>query len=131
MILKDVIAELSTGSSLTALIGARFFEAAPPPDLTQYPCIALTLVGGSSSDTIDGADVYDQRLEISAYALDFPTADAIRTAVIRTLSGWYGPQSDQVNILNTHILNPGTDMVSEDRVFRCLVEFHVLYCVLS
>jgi hypothetical protein len=54
-------------------------------------------------------------------------ARAIRAAVIAALDGWSATLSDGTRVLDTTVLNPGTDFCSEQRIFRCMCEFYVLY----
>ena len=122
-----MLAQLAATSAVTGLIGARVFEGAAPPDLQQYPCASFALVGGSSDPTLNTSGTVSQRVEFNGFALDYPTADAIRSAIIAALNGWQEVLSDGTNVLETALLNPGTDLVSEQRIFRCMVEFYVLY----
>jgi hypothetical protein len=127
VIQAGIFAVLAAATGVTGLVGQRFFEADAPDDLAQYPCISMSLVGGSSAPTLSTSGTVRQRVELNGFALDYPTADAIRSAIIAALNGWQETLGDGTNVLETELLNPGTDFVSEQRIFRCLVEFYVLY----
>ena len=43
------------------------------------------------------------------------------------LDGWSQKLDDGLDVITSLLLNPGTDMVSEERIFRCMVEFYILY----
>jgi hypothetical protein len=122
-----MFAVLAGNSGVTGLVGERFFEGDAPDDLAQYPCLTLALVGGSSTPTLNTSGTVRQRVELNGFALTYPAADAIRSAIIAALNGWQETLEDGTNVLETSLLNPGTDFVSEQRIFRCLVEFYVLY----
>lgn len=68
-----------------------------------------------------------QRIEFNGHAQDYVTAEAIRSAIRSALDGWSQKLSDGTNVLDAQVLNPGTDFVTEQRIFRCMVEFYVLY----
>lgn len=126
-----LLAQLAADAGVSALVGAKFFEGAMPPDFKMYPCVSFAFVGGSAESTLDTSGVIRQRVEMNGGALDYPTADAIRTALIVALNGWQQRLADGFNVLNTTLLNPGTDFVTEQRIFRCMVEFYVLYTLPS
>ena len=127
MIQKGIFAELAADTGIASIAGDRFFEVASPPDLTQFPCLVLTLVGGAVEQTLSTSGVVRQRVEISAFAIDYATAATLREAVKSVLDGWSQKLDDGLDVITTLLLNPGTDMVSEERIFRCMVEFYILY----
>lgn len=131
MMQAGLIAQLTGNAAVAALIGARVFESAMAPDMTQLPCAAFSLVGGSVEPTFRTSGVIRQRVEVNGFALDYPTAAAIRLAILQALDGWAQKLSDGTNVLNTVILNPGTDFVSEQLIFRCLAEFYVFFTLPS
>jgi len=128
LIQAGFIALLKNDSATSALIGAKIFQGATPPDLTQYPCASFKLVGGSGNPTFRTSGVNRQRVEFNGHATDYPTADAIRTAITNALDGWTQKLDDGTNVITTLQANPGTDFEpGEARIFRCMVEFYVLY----
>lgn len=131
MMQAGLIAQLTGNAGVAALIGARVFEGAAPDDLAEYPCISFSLVGGSAGPTMNTSGSLRQRVEVNGFAVDYPTAAAIRLAFLQALDGWAQKLSDGTNILGTVILNPGTDFVSEQRIFRCMAEFYVTFTLPS
>lgn len=127
MMQEGIYALLSTHSAVTALIGNRVYAAIAPDDLALYPCADYKCVGGSSEPTTDTPGVLRQRLELNAFATDYATAAQIRAALIAALNGWQTLLPDGTRILDAILLNPGTDFCSEQRIFRCLVEFYILF----
>jgi len=125
---------LSGNSAVAALVGAQIFAGDAPDDISQYPCIAYSFVGGSADPTMATSGMIRQRVQIDAFAA-LPSgglsagsvAAAIRCAAIKAVNGWQQLLSDGTNVSNAVLLNPGTDFVSEDRIFRCMCEFYVLY----
>lgn len=125
---------LAQNSEVAALAGENIFAGDAPDDIAQYPCIAYSFVGGSADPTFNTSGMIRQRIQIDAFAMqpsgsDSPgtVAACIRAAVIKAVNGWQQLLGDGTNVLNAVLLNPGTDFVSEDRIFRCMCEFYVLY----
>jgi hypothetical protein len=107
-----------------------------PPDLASMPCITYAFVGGSSDPTSNTSGVLRQRVELNAQVVNpanslSPRAIAgkIRRAIILRVNGWQENNvgGDGTNVLNAVLLNPGTDFVTEERIFRMMCEFYVLY----
>ncbi len=139
MIDAGIYALLSGNSALTALLASAngqpaIFAGDAPDDLAMYPCVAYSFVGGSSDPTMATSGMIRQRVEVNGFAA-MPSgglsagsvAAAIRSAVIAAVNGWQQVLSDGTNVSNAVLLNPGTDFVSEDRIFRSMCEFYVLY----
>ena len=139
MIDAGLYALLSSNSALTSLLASvngqpAIFAGAAPDDLAMYPCVSYAFVGGSSDPTMGTPGMIRQRIEINGFA-GMPSgglsagsvAAAIRSAVIKAVNGWQQVLSDGTNVSNAVLLNPGTDFVSEDRIFRAMCEFYVLY----
>jgi hypothetical protein len=137
MIDAGIYALLVADTSVHALVGDRIYAVAGPDDAAQMPYVVYSFVGGSNEQTLRGGGVSRQRVQVDAYAIQSAncadpagTAAAIRTAVIRALDGWQSVLSD-ATVLNTNLLNPGTDFCTEQRIFRCMCEFYVLYTLAS
>jgi hypothetical protein len=125
---------LAANSGVQALVGDSIFAGVAPDDLAQYPCIAYSLVGGSSEPTMNSSGVIRGRVQIDCFAAapsgsssPGTVAAAIRAAVIKAVNGWQQLLGDGTNVLDAELLNPGTDFVSEDRIFRAMCEFYILY----
>ncbi len=127
MIQEGVFALLSADAGVSALVSNRIFGVVAPDDLALYPCIAYSSVGGASDPSLSSSGVLRQRLQVDCSALDYPTAAQIRAAVIAAMNGWQELLSDGTNVLNAVLLNPGTDFANEQRLFRCMVEFYILF----
>ena len=136
MIEAGLSALLLGNSAVAAIAGAKVFFGDAPPDPTQYPCVAISMVGGSSDPTFSSNGMIRQRVELNAFA-NAPdsggnsprtVAGNLRAAVIAALSGWQQLLSDGTCVSNAVLLNPGTDFgPGEDRIFRCMCEFYVLF----
>jgi len=139
MVDAGLCALLSGNSVLTALLASAdgqpaIFAGDAPDDLAMYPCVSYAFVGGSADPTMQTSGMIRQRIEINGFAT-LPSgslsagsvAAAIRSAVIAAVNGWQQLLSDGTNVSNAELLNPGTDFVSEDRIFRCMCEFYVYY----
>lgn len=134
MIDAGLYALLAADSGVAALVGANIFAGDAPDDDAMYPCVTYSFVGGSSNPTLSTSGTIRQRVEINGHAM-LPSgtmaagsvAAAIRAAVIKAVNGWQQLLSDGTNVLSADLLNPGTDFVSEQRIFRCMCEFYVLY----
>lgn len=107
-----------------------------PPDMSLMPCITYLLVGGSANPTLGTSGVLSQRVELNAHVVNPDTgtglspraiAGKVRAAIIQRVNGWQQLLGDGTNVLNAELVNPGTDFVNEQRIFRCMVEFRVLY----
>lgn len=139
MIEEGLVAALTAnngGDAIDVYVAGRVFGDTAPPDLQQIPCICFSLVGGSSEPTLRNSGTLQQRIEINALAVNpdegnsyspRKVAGLIRAAVIARLNGWQQQLGDGTDVLNTTLLNPGTDFVTEQRIFRCMCEFYVLY----
>lgn len=137
MIEEGLVALLTAangGDAIDTYVAGDVFGDSAPPDQTALPCLCYSLVGGASEPTLNGPGVIRQRIEINALAMQpaggiGPRAIAgkIRAAVIARLNGWQHTLTDGTVVLNAVLLNPGTDFVTEERVFRCMCEFYVLY----
>lgn len=134
MIDAGLYALLAADSGVSALVGTNIFAGAAPDDAAQYPCIVYSFVGGSSDPTLSTSGVIRQRVQIDCFAASpsgssspGTVAAAIRAAVIEAVNGWQQLLGDGTNVLDAELLNPGTDFVSEDRIFRAMCEFYILY----
>lgn len=128
MIQAGFIALLNDDSATSALIANRIFAGALPPDLTLLPAASFKLVGGSGNPTLRTSGVNRQRVEFNGHAYDYATANAIRAAITNALDGWAELLDDGTNVITAFLANPGTDFEpGEARIFRCMVEFYVLY----
>ncbi|MDE2099257.1 MAG: DUF3168 domain-containing protein [Patescibacteria group bacterium] len=129
---EGLVALLKASSALTALIGTRVFAVEAPPDLADYPCMTYALVGGSSDLPFDNSGVTRQRVEFNGLSFkSYDEATKIRAAIAAAVDGWTQKLTDGTNILNSVSLNPGTDFVTEQRCFRCLIEFYIDYTLPS
>lgn len=134
MIDAGLDALLAADSGVAALVGANIFAGDAPDDAAMYPCVTYSFVGGSSNPTLNTSGTIRQRVEINGHAM-MPSgtltagsvAAAIRAAVINAVNGWRQLLGDGTNVLSTTLANPGTDFVSEQRIFRCMCEFYILY----
>lgn len=127
MIGAGIYAQLTGNAAVAAIIGARVFSSVGVPDQTQLPCLVVSLVGGAVAPTLTSSGVIRQRVQIDALSLDSDQCDALSDAVIAAMDGWSGAQSNGANVLDTLIANPGTEFADEERIFRQMTEFYVLY----
>jgi hypothetical protein len=126
--LAEGLYALLSGSAVAALAQGGIYPGAAPDDQAQYPCVSYSLVGGSADPGLTTTGVIRQRVELNGFSFNsYAEAAQIRAAIIAALDGWQLTLSDGVRILDAYLLNPGTDFVSEQRCFRCMVEFYVLY----
>jgi hypothetical protein len=130
--MQEGLNALLEGSQAAALAQGGIFAGVAPDDKKLYPCVSYSLVGGSADPTLTTSGVIRQRVELNGFSFNsYAEAAEIRAAIIAALEGWQQQLSDGVNILDTVLLNPGTDFVSEQRCFRCMCEFYVLYTLPS
>jgi hypothetical protein len=135
MVDQGLFALLAADPGVAALVPqGQIFAGDAPDDFALYPCISYSLVGGSSAPTLSTSGVIRQRIEINSCAAQPANnlspgtlAAQIRAAVITAVNGWQQKLPDGTNVLNATLLNPGTDFISEQRIFRCMCEFYVLY----
>lgn len=127
MIQEGLYSLLANNGGVRSLINGRVYPVLAPDDLAQYPCISYSCVGGSVAPTLDTSGVLRQRVELNALAQDYATAANIREAIVAAINGYQGRLDDGTRILNTVLLNPGTDFCSDQRVFRCMAEFYFFY----
>jgi hypothetical protein len=134
--LYQVLAANCGGDAIDTYVAGRIFYDAAPPDLSQLPCIAFNMIGGSSEPTFDTSGMIAHRVEINGLAVMPDTennlqpseiAGAIREAIIQRLNGWQQHLSDGTDVSMTELVNPGTDFVTEQRVFRAMCEFRFHY----
>lgn len=128
MIEEGLVALLKTSSPLVAIVGSNIFFGDAPPDLADYPCVAYKGVGGSSDSTFKTSGVTRQRIEIDGMSFKSPGQAALIASIVYNLvDGWEQVLGDGTTVINTVTLNPGTDFVTEQRMFRRIVEFYVDY----
>ena len=127
MIQEGLKALLAANAGVSALVAGRIFPVLGPPDIGQMPYVVYVCVGGSSEPSLSTSGVLRQRIEINAHAETYGAAAVLRAAIISAVNGWNETLADGTHVLNTTLLNPGTDFCGEDRIFRCMVEFYVLY----
>lgn len=128
MIDAGIYALLSADSAVSALVGNRIYETVAPDDLTEYPCVSYSFVGGGNEQTLSTTGVFRQRVQFDCFSVDAPeTAKAIAAAVMMAVINWDGVLANGVNVLNTNLINPGTDFATEQRMFRRMIEFYVIY----
>ena len=134
--LVSLLTASGTGDAIDTYVRGNVFMGAAPDAAELYPCLVYTFAGGSAQPTLTTSGVLEQRVEVSAFAMRADPARNkqpgdiaadLRTAVIRRLNGWSQVLADGTVIIGTQLLNPGTDMVTEQRIFRCLCEFYVRY----
>jgi hypothetical protein len=137
-----IYALLAADAGVEALVGTSIFAGDAPDDLAQYPCIAYSFVGGSSDPTMSTSGAIRQRVQIDCFAARSSgslsagsVAAAIRqAAILAILKAWHplwpaapAVLADGTTVLDAVLLDPGTDFVSEQRIFRCMCEFYVQY----
>lgn len=135
MIDAGIYQQLSGNAAITAIVGSEIFAGGAPPDRKTFPRVVYKLVGGSSDPTLATSGTIRQRVQIDSEAVDpdasgdAPGDIAVQLCdlVIATLNGWQGKIPNGPNVLNTWLINPGTDYLDEDRIFGRLCEFYVLY----
>lgn len=123
------IYQLVSGDPTVHGLAPRGFYGQVPDDLTQYPCWSYKLVGGANNQTLRTSGVFRQRVEFNGWAQSAETAASIRDAISALVGDWGSATlGNGVNVLTTNIANSGTDFDPGDsRIFRCMVEFYVLY----
>jgi hypothetical protein len=124
---EGLYALLSNDPGVIAIAGQKIYQVSWPTDLSMLPCVVYSFVGGSVDHTLDTSGVVTQRVELNALSLNASEAARLRAAVITAMDELPGLLPDGTNILNAELLNPGTDFAGEDRVFRRMCEFYVLY----
>lgn len=127
MIDAGIVSVLSGDATVTAICATRFFQMDAPPDVAEMPCLTYMFVGGSSQPTLGTSGVIRQRVQLDAHSLDADKAKDLSAAIVNALLGWSGTLTNGVHVLLTELLNPGTDFVNEQRIFRRMVEFYVSY----
>jgi Protein of unknown function (DUF3168) len=130
MMQEGLYSLLAADAGVSALVGANIFQIEAPDDLSFYPCATYKCIAGTTEDTLDGCHVIRQRVELAGYAAG-PGAGAkaarIRAAIIKALDGWKQTLADGTDVKGVELINPATDFCSEQRIFRCMCEFYVLY----
>lgn len=125
---KGLFALLAADAGVTALVNGAIYAGEAPDQIEAYPCVAYKLVGGSVDPTVDTSGVYRQRIELNGFSFkSYAEADQIRQAIIAAVDGWQQQLGDGTVIETAFLVNPGSDSVSEQRCFRCMCEFAVLY----
>ena len=139
MIEQGIYALLAGNTRLTDLLASvngqpAIFAGAAPDDVSLYPCASYSFVGGSAEGTMETSGMIHQRIEFnglaiqpSAYSTPKTVAAQIRGAIIAAINGWQELLADGVNVTGCQLVNPGTDFVSEQRIFRAMCEFRVHY----
>jgi hypothetical protein len=119
--MANVYSVLSADSDVTAIAGTRIFPATVPKSNETFPAIVFKFVGGASTPTMDTFGMQRSRLQVDCLADDYADAIALRTAVVRALSGYttLGFQSQVFNATT----NDGFDRDLEQYVAIC--EFYV------
>jgi hypothetical protein len=112
-------------------ITGQLFRGSAPDDQKFYPCGTYAFVGGSAQPTINTSGVIRQRVELNGLSFNADQAAVLRDAMIAAVNGWQQRLPNGANVLNTILLNPGTDFVTGDRIFRCMCEFYILYTLPS
>lgn len=128
MLAEAIFARLAADAGVTALVSDRIFGGLASDNGTDYPCADYSFIGGAVETTLDNLDVFEQRVELNGLSFGgYDEASKIRAAITAALNHWTEDLADGTRILDVTIVNPGTDFVSEQRCFRCLVEFLILY----
>lgn len=127
---KGLYALLAADSGI-ADITSRIYRGAAPPERHQYPCLTYRFVGGSADPTLETSGVIRQRVEINGLSFNSEEASDLLAAAILCVNGWQQALTDGTHVLTTELLNPGTDIDGEDRLFRRLAEFYVYYTLPS
>ena len=134
MIDEGIYSLLAADAGVSALVDGRIYAVEGPPDATKMPYVVYRFVGGLASPTLSTSGVLRQRVEVDAYAAASSAglqpgtvAAKIRRAVIAALNGWQQTLSDGTRVLDTYLVNPGTDFCTEQMIFRCMSEFYVDY----
>jgi hypothetical protein len=132
MIDEGLVSLLTFSPGVAGIIGDRVYQVEPPVfDPALYPCLSYKFVGGAADPTLNTSGTIRQRIELTAHSQDASEAANLRVAVIKAVNGWCGRLSDGTHVLNTYLLNPGTDYFGEDLVFHRMCEFYVLYTLPS
>lgn len=133
--IDTAVYQVLAGSIGVTSISPRVYFMAAPDDATQYPCSEYKLVGGASEAGLTTTGVLRARVEINAYGFDAEVVANLSLqqvlAVESLNAGGTTQLADRVRLLSVELLNPGTDFVTEQRIFRRMVEFYVFYTLPS
>jgi hypothetical protein len=113
---------------VSAIVGNRIYPLLTPEEGT-YPALSYFRVDGPREHDLTGpAGLARPRIQVDAWANDYPTAKALITAVIAALDGYSGTVAG-VLIVGITIAPPGDHDLYEERTksFHRAADFEVMH----
>lgn len=117
---------LRTNDAINALIAQRVYPLKLGENQT-YPAMTYQFVGGSQERGLNTIGLQKRRLQIDCFAGDYPTAAALRQAVIDELNGYCGALSDGTFLKLMDLIQPLDFYDEVTTSFRCGIEFYLYF----
>jgi hypothetical protein len=114
---------LSTTAAITALCGTRIYPVILPPSVQPiYPFMTYQVIVAPQQPTMDTAGMQHWRLQFDCWGETYLDAAALRTALVKTLSGAQQTLSDGTVLQNARLHTLSDDFASASRTYRCIVD---------
>ncbi len=120
---------LVTDAGVNALVGSRVFPVVLPTDfpIANLPAVTIQCVSASPEFNLDGSALQTKRIDLNVFANRYLDAKNVQAAIANTLAGFTGALPDGTVVLS---ILPGIqmdDFNQENRVYRTLSEYSVIY----
>jgi hypothetical protein len=88
---QAIYAALTGNTTVNTLIAGRCWPDPAPQTNTSYPRVVYLADDAAGNDAFDGpAGIYEQKVTLSCEALDYTSADALASAILKYFDGLRG-----------------------------------------
>ena len=125
--MEEAFRTLLTGHApITALVPATRINFGKHPQGAPLPGIVLNVVANGSTDySLDGAGLYDARVQVDAYADTYARVKAVQRAVQARLEGYQGGAFQMVALLVAS--DRAEDVAADTPIHRVIMDFRAVY----
>jgi hypothetical protein len=125
--MEEALRALLTGSgAVTAVVPAAGINFARRPQGAALPQIVLNVISRFSPEfTLDGAGLYEARVQADCYGKTYAAAKTIERAVVARLQGYSGGAFQMIELMSVRDLPE--EVAGEPLIHRVSMDFRVTY----
>jgi len=117
---------LTSASAVTALVPASRINFGKHPQGADLPGIVLNVASdGITAFTLDGASIYDARIQVDIYAKTYAAAKAVQRAVLARLEAYQGTPFQMIGLLV--MSDRAEDVDTQPPLHRVIMDFRAVY----
>jgi hypothetical protein len=117
---------LSGSSGIASFCDSRIYPVILPED-PQLPALTYQLISAQPSPTLTTSGMQRFRIQFDCWAETYADAVGLRAALTETLNGFQGTLNDGTALQDAQLEQVVDFFGDDDRFYRCMVEFILLF----